>query len=534
MTGSIELDRDGRTLRIDFPYREDLLEEVRALPGRRWDRASKTWRVSATHAELVVTTFMRYGFQVSAEVASILAGTSAITTAAPEPAPADARPAEIRPADRLSVKALQDRVRASLRSSFPETLLVVGEVLDFDKGKGRKHAFFRLVEKSPTGQEILAQVEVALFERAAQRILPVLAREGLALADGMQILVEGRIDLYSAQGRLQLVIEDVRPEFTLGQIALTREAILRELRELGLDGRNRALPLPLPTLRIAVLASPDSDGWNDLWDELRRSGIGFDIALHPVRVQGSEMKPTVLGALRWFADRAADFDVLCIVRGGGSKGDLSWFDDREIALAVARHPLRILCGIGHERDQTVLDVIATSYKTPTALGGFLIEQVRHACAQLADRARELQQCVRSRLSGERSLLGGAAGALVRESRRSLSRELERIGGRARVLSTATRARVRAERSVLRTATTDLVRGVARRLELARLRIDQWDSKQRLLDPVRVLERGYAVVRGADGRIATSAKRLKRDERIRIVLRDGSAVARIEDTSTETG
>ena len=151
----------------------------------------------------------------------------------------------------------------------------------------------------------MAAVDVALFERTAARILPALEAKGLSLRDGIEILVEARVDLYPASGRFQLIIEDIRPEFTLGQLALSKEQILEELHRAGLHERNLALPMPPAPLRIGVLTSPDSDGWNDFLQELTASGIGFQVNLYPVKVQGSELRPTMLAGLKWFAERSS-------------------------------------------------------------------------------------------------------------------------------------------------------------------------------------------------------------------------------------
>ena len=409
MTGTVELDPDGTSLLIRFPYREDLVAIVKELPGRRWDPKGKVWRVPAAQVERVFTILSRHLFEFAPEIPSLLAGTlgtpSAATDAAsptraqqarlPLPQPAtdtDATPA-------LSISALNTRVRDGLRQSFPEAIWVVGEIVDFDKSAGREHRFFQLVEKSPRQPRAVAAVEVALFGRTAEWLLPRLAvgETPLTLRDGIEIRALVKVDLYPASGRFQVVIQDIDPSFTLGKLALTREQILRELLAAGLATRNRALPLPVPALRIGVLTSPESDGWNDFLRHLQEARLGFDVTLVPIKVQGAELKPSLLRGLAWFADRATDFDVLCIVRGGGSRTDLAWFDDIDIARAVAQHPLKVVVGIGHQRDQSVLDAIAHSEKTPTAVAELLVRGIEEARADTRERAARLLQATNRRL-----------------------------------------------------------------------------------------------------------------------------------------
>ncbi len=415
--------------------------------------------------------------------------------------------------------------------------------------------FFSLVDKDAAGEKVAARVDVALFERTAKRLLPELAAKGLTLRDGLEILIEARIDLYPATGRYQLVLEDIRPEFTLGKLALTREQILADLRTAGLDERNTALPLPLPPLRVGVLTSPDSDGWNDFLREIEASEIGFQLSLYPVRVQGEELRPTVLRGLEWFAEHADDFDVLCIVRGGGSRSDLAWFDDRDVAFAVARHPLKIVCGIGHERDRSVLDEIAHSMKTPTAAAAFLVAQWEACDELLRDRARWLQgavsealhaaektlgrqgdrlrRLVHARLLAERHHLGEAARRLVRGAPAHLRERRRELDATAQRIAFGTRGLLRGARTELDHRVLRLASTARSRLERATAQLRTAETRQRLLDPLRVLTRGYAIVRDADnGGIVTGAGGARTGMLTDIQLRDGRLRARVESVHPE--
>jgi exodeoxyribonuclease VII large subunit len=544
MTGIIELDRDGQHLLIRFPYREDLVDEVRNLPGRRWDRNRKVWRVPATHAEAVVSTMMRHGFEVTSEVTSIVAGTAAApapTKLAVAPRPHAVAANQTLP---LSVSALNTRVRDHLRGAFPSNLLVVGEIVDLDKRNSGKHLFFTLVEKAPGGQRIAAAVEAVMFEGAAARILPELERHHLSLRDGIEILVEARVDLYPASGRFQLVIEAIRPEFTLGRLALSRDEILEELARRRLDRSNLERAMGTPPLRIGVLSSPDSDGWNDFLAELAGAGIGFEVGLFPIKVQGADLKPTLMAGLRWFARHAAAYDVLCVLRGGGSRTDLAGFDDLDLAIEVAQHPLKVLCGIGHQRDQTVLDAITESVKTPTAAAARLVAAVASARDSLASAQDRLATDARDAVAAARRELAAGTDRLARRVGASLVVARQGILSASLRLSSGTRTGLRsataaidrrwdrvdgAARAMLRAewhGTAALHRDVARaaraRVCDTRVAIDSAADRLRLLDPRRVLARGYALVRDSAGRIATGVDRLKPGADAVIVFRDGTA------------
>lgn len=523
MTGTIELDSDGRTLLIRFPYREDLVDEIRNMPGRRWDRGGKVWKVPATHTEIVVGTFMRYGFEVTPEVSGILAGTTAIVEQEESSTGTKAKSGDSKAGAEDSaqwgVGELNNRVRDVLAGAFPKRVLVVGEILDFDKNQDRKHIFFTLIEKS--GQEqIAAKVDVALFERTAGKILPALAKKDLTLRDGIEILVEARVDFYPKSGRFQLIIEDIRPEFTLGKLAISREQILQELRQKGLERRNAELAMPKPALRIGVLTSPDSDGWNDFHRELETAGIGFELSLYPVKVQGAELRPTMLAGLQWFTEQSHRHDVLCILRGGGSRTDLAWFDDRDVALAVAEHPLKILCGIGHQRDRSVLDFLTHSEKTPTALAAFLVDQILEARQKILDSGRRLREIGRASIETARRALTARASALLRLLQGRLAGESQRLQGSANRLR-------RGSIGLLQLQRTDLVSRAVRVRGAARSMLAQEDhrmqtreARQRLLDPGRVLGRGYALVRDGNDKILTDISKMHAGQKLHLQLRDG--------------
>lgn len=552
MTGTVELDQGGQHLLIRFPYREDLVAMVKELPGRRWDPKQKVWRVPSEHAKDVYDACARHLFEFTSEVSSLLAGTLAAAPTAPTEPPASgelpprqglllpdddapaAAAADDRAPDALSISELNERVKRSVTGTFPENFWVVGEVVDFDKSANRAHRFFQLAEKMPRAPRPKAVVSVAMFERTAEQLLPALAQgePPLTLRDGLEIRVLVRADFYPATGRFQLIVHDIDPSFTLGKLALTKEQILRELAEKGLTERNRMLGVPVPAKRIGVLTSPDADGWNDFRRHLEESDCGFDVTLFPIKVQGVDLKPTLLAGLRWFAARPEQFDAVCIMRGGGSRTDLAWFDDREVALAVAQLPLKVLVGIGHQRDQSVLDVIAQSEKTPTAVAEFLVRGVEAAREDVQDRSHQLAALVADRLLSEQGRLHERTRAIAQASRQRVQDAQRRIIEASRSLQGATALRISRERGELRHETARLVHLSQRCCERAATTLQQAETRRRLLDPARVLQRGFAIIRGRGGRIAPSASQISKDQSLRLQFRDGHADVTVDEVEKD--
>ncbi|MSR38752.1 MAG: exodeoxyribonuclease VII large subunit [Planctomycetes bacterium] len=570
MTGTVELDADGANLVIRFPYRADLVTEVKLLKARRFDPRQKTWLVPASDIDQVFAMFKRHLFEFAPDVMSLLAGTLGKPAATKNP-PAKKLPVEQqddgRPSlkataattaapDALSVSALNERVREALRGKFPQSIWVVGEIVDFDKQGQRATRFFTLIEKAQGESRPLARVDAILFERTLEAMLLRLNKTStdFTLRDGLEVRMLVRVDLYPQTGRYQLIVEDIDPSFTLGKLALSREQILRELRDAGLAERNLALGLVIPPLRIGVLTSPDSDGWNDFLRHLQDARTGFDITLLPVSVQGALLRDNVLNGLAWFAARANQFDALCILRGGGSRTDLAGFDDRDIAFAVARHPIKIVIGIGHQRDRSILDEIAHSEKTPTAVAEFLVRCVEDARSSVRERAAHLQGVVIAHLlrasrdldhSGHllnrsaRTLLQEAKAQLQtiardvhRESLRCLTMAGSNITRSALGLSSAAFVRCARARSEQQNTASRLIRAAERRLEQGADRLEQKSARQRLLDPARVLGRGFALIRSADGRILSEAARIHPNQTLVLQLRDGTVHTKAESINLE--
>jgi exodeoxyribonuclease VII large subunit len=422
----------------------------------------------------------------------------------------------------LTIADLNRQVRELLRGVFPGPLWVVGEIADFDKSAGKASRFFKLVDKQEGSDQRRAEVCAVLFADTA-RVLQARLRqmdEPLTLRDGIEIRARVRVDLWPEGGQYRLVIEDIDPTFTLGKLALDRERILQQLRSKGLERRNLELLMPCPALRIGVLASPESDGWTDLLRHLQESAIGFQVTLVPIRVQGHALRPTLLAGLRWFAAHADDHDLVCIIRGGGSRTDLAWFDDLEVALAVARHPLKILVGIGHQRDRSVLDEIAHSEKTPTAVAAFLTAQVHLARSRLGGQLTRLRLCSLGVLADRQGQVQELAARLAAATHGRLRLERERLELKTGRLLRESRRLLRGERDNLRTRAAALQRSVRLGLERANSVLQGHADRLRLLDPRTVLARGFALVRGSNGRILPDVRSMIPGQELAIHLRDG--------------
>ncbi|WP_437818340.1 exodeoxyribonuclease VII large subunit [Sorangium sp. So ce1078] len=522
------------TLQIHFAFNGRLVEVVKSLPARRWNPEQKSWWVPEAHVVAVVERLHPEGFafcevtlrlyrERGGALALDEARVTQVRTAEParfyDPRDTDPRPGSA--ASDLTVSQLNGKVRAALEAAFPASIWLVGEVCSYNRGAHKSIVGFELVERDAHGK-VLAEIKATLFERARGEIERRLAAAGnpFQIEDEIQIRVRGRVELYVPWGSYRFVVEDLDVGYTLGEAARRREEIRRRLAEEGLLDRNRSLPFPALPLRVGLVTSLGSDAYNDVIGTFKESGFAFDVVAHGVRVQGRQTEPSVLNALDWFRAHAAELDVLLICRGGGSRTDLAWLDSEPIARAVATFPLPVVVGIGHERDISALDFVGWREKTPTAAAAFLVKRVSDAKERVESSLQEI-------LDQGRRLLRSASSDLTRRAARVPRTASLLIASRAGKLHEAVRQLRQGARRDLDAAShhVDELASLlgprsARRLALESERVASRERRLRLLDPRRVVERGYAILRTEQGTVLTDAARAPRGTTLMAELKRG--------------
>lgn len=576
---SRSLDRDPATgdLWIRFGFDAQLLAVVRGLPGRRWQPSTRRWVVPARYLPEAAARLVPLGFQLTPAVSECLAelsvggsdsgeSTRSAVPAPAVPAPAvpapregemaasagpslasrstDLRRSEPQAPSGLTVSELNQRVRSILLRSFSSAVWLVGEVVGFDRNVHKRHVYFQIVEKTAGDDRPAAVVNAVLFDGKRQEVLALLAKSDppLAIQDGIRIRVRVKLDLYVPRGSYQVIVEELDPEFTQGEIARRRERILAELGRLGLVDRNRAVPLPVPALRVGLITSRESDAYNDFIHELSRSGYPFQVVVHDAHVQGDRLEGDLLAALRWFEQKSSDFDVIAIVRGGGARTELMAFDSLAIGKAVAEHPLKVLIGIGHQRDSGVLDAIAHAEKTPTAVAQYLVLAVEHEERRVVDAGSILGPAANARLVHAWQRFDQASRRLARGLEIHLERAQRRVDRLAERLSRAARARLQVHQSRLDRADAILPRvgvtalaqrrvrletAAARIVPVARGRLERLHERLELLssrvaaaDPRRRLALGYVWLRDSEGRLVRSVDQAPEGSQLTVELADG--------------
>ena len=331
--------------------------------------------------------------------------------------------------DKLSLTELQQIIRDSLYLALPGIYWVVAEISEI-KENYAGHCYLELVEKNPDEINIRARVRAVIWAKRYSFLKPLFENvTGESLKEGFKILIKVTIEYHEVYG-LSLVINDIDPTFTIGEMAIRRQQIIRRLEQEGVFSMNKDLVFPLLPNKIAVISSKNAAGYSDFLKHLTDNSYGFTFytALFEASMQGIETEKSVIDALDRISEHLELFDAVVIIRGGGSLSDLSWFDNYKIAYHITQFPLPVLTGIGHDKDVTITDMVAyQALKTPTAVADYFVNIVSETESYLVEMSNsiiELSLSVinenRERLDRNRMKLIPLAAIKIAEEKRKQS------------------------------------------------------------------------------------------------------------------
>jgi exodeoxyribonuclease VII large subunit len=409
------------------------------------------------------------------------------------------------------VGALCRAIAESLEARF-NPVAVRGEVSGFSRASSG-HCYFSL-------KDAQGQIRCAMFRRAAG-LLDFVPR------DGELVEVQGRLGVYEPRGDLQLIVESLS---RAGQGALFEQfmRLKARLEALGLFDAQRKRPVPALPRGIGLVTSQGAAALHDVVTSLRRRVPHIPVVLAPAAVQGAQAPRELVAALESLYRRAETdgIDVILLVRGGGSLEDLWAFNDEQLAHAIVRSPVPVICGVGHETDFTIADFCADlRAPTPTAAAE-LAAQSRQAWLDAIGSLHErLQRAVWRRLDSASQRLDQAATRLGRPSSRMGQQRL-RLERCAHRLQASVAARLDRARTLHDAAETRFRGAAPQRMSTALQALERLQLRLQLLDPRRVLERGYALLTGADGRAVTSVVQTYPGQALRAVLADGEVAVRV--------
>ena len=302
----------------------------------------------------------------------------------------------------LSLYELGRLIRLTLREGLPDAYWVQAELSEVREAYNG-HCYIELVQKAEQGNALLAKARGTIWANVYKMLKPYFEHTtGQAFTAGIKVLLQVNVEYHEQYG-LSLTVHDIDPTYTLGDMARRRKEILQQLEEEGVLTLNKELSIPLLPQRVAVISAAGAAGYGDFCDQLAGNSYGFVFypRLFPAVMQGDRVEETIIAALDCIAAEQDMWDVVVIIRGGGATSDLSGFDTYALAANCAQFPLPIITGIGHERDDTVLDMVAhTRVKTPTAAAEHLIACLVEAATTLDELTNALALGITNRLHRE--------------------------------------------------------------------------------------------------------------------------------------
>lgn len=429
----------------------------------------------------------------------------------------------------MTLFELNAMVRAVLQHTLAEHYWVVAEISEL-RVASNGHCYLELIQKDGAGSVMVAKARANIWRQQYVKLATRFKQAtGQMLCAGMKVLVCVSVAFHEQYG-YSLVISDIDPAFTLGDMAQQRRLILKQLEEDGIIDLNKELPLPRPISRIAVISSKTAAGYGDFCNQLQQSGFAFRLKLFDAAMQGERVEDTVIEALNRIADEAEQWDVVVIIRGGGATTDLSGFDSYLLAANVAQFPLPVLTGIGHERDETIIDLVAhTRLKTPTAVAAFLIDSQADEAGRLNELKQRLAMAVNNRLQqitqqtkqlNHRLQLAAVQNLSLHHrnldaltTRFKLShagyanRQREKIVRLASRLEMATLRRLQTEKQELTRLPDRIGHAMTHKFEREKMRLTLAEKSVKLAGPDRILAMGFSItlhngkaVRNADALI----------------------------------
>jgi len=410
----------------------------------------------------------------------------------------------------LSLHQLNAKVSDVIEASMWQEVWVTAEISSISMASAG-HCYMELVEKDRAGGGLTAKAKANIWRNTFLKIKPVFEQStGQHLAAGMNIMALVKVTMHPLYG-YSLTVLDIDPSYTLGDLERQRREILARLEKEGVLNLNKELAIPMIPSRVAIISSGTAAGYGDFCNQLAENshGYSFRTRLFPALMQGAGAEESILAALDSIYAEYDKWDVVVIIRGGGATSDLSCFDSYPLALNVANFPIPVITGIGHDRDQTVLDHVAnTRVKTPTAAAELLISVMEESQALLVSLSLRLTTAVKNRMEAERhkitvlsQKIPSLFSILKLKQQQELSRFLQRMQN-----------------------TWDIY------LKEQQHRLDLIGKELEMANPERILARGYTMT-SVDGRIVTDADQLKPGSLITTSFRNGKAISRIEEIKT---
>lgn len=427
----------------------------------------------------------------------------------------------------LTLFELNSLVRDVLETTLDSLFWVEAELSEAREVRG--HCYMELVQKDIFSATPIARASAKCWKQRWQVLRPKFEGvTGQPLRAGMKVMLQVAVSFHEAYG-FAWIVQDIDPTYTMGDMARKRLEIIRQLRQEGVLDMQKELTIPMFAQRVAVISSESAAGYGDFYSQLSNNDYGFKFypRLFAAVMQGERVEQSVVAALNEINRHVDDFDVVVIIRGGGATVDLSGFDTLELAENVANFPLPIITGIGHERDESILDMVSnTRVKTPTAAAAVLIDNLVAVLSCINDYKRRVAMRVKQVMDKERRRLDRSAERVPMLFSLVKTRQEARIDRLMSRMVSLVNHNVSTAGHRLQLASANLLPLVERRLERANNELGRLEFRVKALDPQLILRRGYSITL-LDNKAVRHADQLKRGDHIVTRLEHGSVKSVVE-------
>ena len=404
----------------------------------------------------------------------------------------------------ISLFELNEHIRRVLALNFSEAVWVRAEVGQLRESRG--HFYFTLIQKSEETEELIAKSDAVLW---GSKFRSMARKHGSLIHDllreDLELMLKVQVEFHESYG-FKLLVEDIDPNFTLGKLAIERQAILGKLKKKRLLEKNSLLSMPVVLQRIAVLSNSTAAGYHDFINQIKTNKYGhhFELELFPIALQGVNVEKEILAQFEIIKARKADFDCVVIIRGGGSKIDLAAFDNFEIGKTIANFKLPVFTGIGHEIDEGIADFVAhTALKTPTAVAEFIVSHNGYFEEQLVRHWLSIREINSQVLS-------------------TAQQNLEVISQNIKFLTEET---IRNQKRMLDYIEQEIPRAAGSSIKSAGTTIDNLERLCKTLSPEAVLKRGYSIT-SKNGKVITNSEDIQKGDLIETKLKKGTITSKV--------
>lgn len=425
----------------------------------------------------------------------------------------------------ISLYELNNIIRGVLHDNLSEMLWIRAETSDVRVNQNG-HCYLEFIEKDTVGRTIVAKARAMIWSNTFYMLKAYFENATRQpFASGLKVLVKVSIEFHELYG-FSLTVHDIDPSYTLGDQAINRAAILKQLEEDGVIDLNKELELPMPTNRIAIISSPTAAGYEDFCNQLANNVYGFIFytKLFPAIMQGDRAEDSIISALERVYNYQDCFDAVVIIRGGGATSELSCFDSYLLAASCAQFPLPIITGIGHERDETVLDIVAnTRAKTPTAVAEFLINYMADVAEELNSFQVGLVSIVNSRLQEEALRLNTfdiQAALHLKNWQKEQQNMLLTIKDNLRKSISQL---IKNEKNIFSILEDGLKRNVLQMAKDKKGQLDNFEKHLNLISPETIMQKGYTLTT-KDGKIVKNPDTVKKGDEIKTLFSEGEIIS----------